>query len=89
MTKIVIVGFDGLQPAQISKSLTPNVHKFSSQGCFFEDHHCVFPSVTRVNIASLMTGMHPGRHGLLGNNFIDTTYIQQELFLLLILNLII
>ena len=74
MSKIVIVGFDGLQPAQISKSLTPNVHKFSTQGCFFEDHHCVFPSVTRVNIASLMTGMHPGGHGLLGNNFIDTTY---------------
>ena len=41
MSKIVIVGFDGLQPAQISKSLTPNVHKFSTQGCFFEDHHCV------------------------------------------------
>ncbi len=30
-------------------------------------HHAVYPTVTRVNAASLSTGAYPERHGLLGN----------------------
>jgi len=30
----------------------------------------VFPSVTRVTSASIATGCHPGRHGLLGNTMV-------------------
>ena len=74
MSKVIMVVFDGLQPSQVSEELTPNIHGVASKGCFFEDHHCVFPSVTRANVATLMTGTHPGVHGLLGNNFIDVTY---------------
>ena len=33
----------------------------------FSAHHSVFPTVTRVNASSLVTGAYPERHGLMGN----------------------
>jgi arylsulfatase A-like enzyme len=39
-------------------------------GVSFARHHAVFPTVTRVNAASMMTGRHPGGHGLLGNTLV-------------------
>ena len=70
MTKVIIAVFDGLQPAQIDSSVCPNIHQLSQDGCFFESHHPVFPSVTRINAASMVTGVNPGSHGLPGNTFV-------------------
>src|SRR6185312_4139650 len=36
-------------------------------GIVFTAHHSVFPTVTRVNAASIVTGSYPETHGLLGN----------------------
>jgi arylsulfatase A-like enzyme len=36
----------------------------------FARHHAVFPTVTRVNAASMVTGRHPGGHGLAGNTLV-------------------
>ena len=88
MTKIIIAVFDGLQPSQINSSDTPNLFKIANSGVFFENHHPVFPSVTRVNAASMVTGVNPGRHWLAGNSFVVRDYnpsvvipaMQQELF---------
>jgi arylsulfatase A-like enzyme len=33
----------------------------------FNRHHSVFPTVTRVNASSMVTGVYPEAHGLLGN----------------------
>ena len=68
MSSIVIFAIDGLQPSQVTEDLMPNLATFASGGVFFENHHPVYPSVTRVNAASIMTGCYPGRHGLVGNN---------------------
>ncbi len=68
MSSIVIFAIDGLQPLQVTEDLMPNLAAFASGGVFFENHHPVYPSVTRVNAASIMTGCYPGRHGLVGNN---------------------
>ncbi|HYM23632.1 MAG TPA: alkaline phosphatase family protein, partial [Vicinamibacterales bacterium] len=38
------------------------------RGIVFRAHHAVFPAVTRVNVATFMTGVYPEAHGLLGNN---------------------
>jgi len=67
MTSLLITVFDGLQPAQIRPDLAPNLARFGDEGVFFENHHPVFPSVTRVNAASMVTGVTPGRHGLAAN----------------------
>lgn len=68
--KALIVVFDGLQPAQITPDLMPNLSAFAQGGVTFANHHPVFPTVTRVNASSLVTGCLPGRHGLAGNTFL-------------------
>lgn len=67
MTAFMIVVFDGLQPAQVSPELMPNLSRFAAEGVTCGNHHAVFPTVTRANVASIVTGHHPGAHGLTGN----------------------
>jgi predicted AlkP superfamily pyrophosphatase or phosphodiesterase len=66
----MIVVFDGLQPSQVKPELMPNLAKFASEGVFFNRHHPVFPTVTRVSAATLVTGRAPGGHGLAGNTLV-------------------
>jgi arylsulfatase A-like enzyme len=68
--RVLIAGFDGLQPSQVSATLTPTIYRLATQGMTFARHHAVFPTVTRVNAASLVTGCYPGSHGLLGNTLV-------------------
>ncbi len=74
MTSVLIVVFDGLQPAQICPELMPNLSRFAEEGVFFENHHPVFPSVTRINAASMVTGRYPGGHGLAANTMVARDY---------------
>lgn len=74
MTSVLIVVFDGLQPAQIRPDLMPNLSQFADEGVFFESHHPVFPSVTRINAASMVTGRYPGGHGLAANTMVARDY---------------
>ncbi len=67
---VLIVVFDGLQPSQITPELMPNLAEFADAGVTFANHHPVFPTVTRVNVSSIVTGCLPGRHGLAGNTFL-------------------
>ena len=67
MTNVIIVVFDGLQPAQVTPALMPNLARFAAEGVTGGNHHAVFPTVTRANVASIVTGHHPGAHGLTGN----------------------
>ena len=67
---ILIVVFDGLQPSQIRPELMPNLAEFADSGVVFANHHPVFPTVTRVNVSSIVTGCLPGKHGLAGNTFL-------------------
>src|SRR5262245_49890020 len=68
--RVLIAAFDGLQPSQISADRTPTIHRLARDGVTFARHHAVFPTVTRVNAASMVTGRHPGGHGLLGNTLV-------------------
>jgi arylsulfatase A-like enzyme len=45
----------------------PRLHALGRRGVFFEAHHAVFPTVTRVNASSISTGAYPESHGLMGN----------------------
>ena len=59
---------DGLRPDSITPADTPNLHRLRSEGVWFENGHSVFPTVTRVNSPSLVTGTYPARHGIMGNS---------------------
>lgn len=70
MTKVLVMVFDGLQPAQVHDGLMPNLAAFAASGVTFANHHAVFPSVTRANATSMVTGLHPGGHGLSANTLL-------------------
>lgn len=74
MTRVLIVAFDGLLPSQVKADLTPNLFNFAEGGVKFVRNHPVFPTVTRINVASLVTGRHPGSHGLAGNTVVIRDY---------------
>ena len=74
MTRVLIVAFDGLQPSQVTSDLAPNLAAFATDGVTFAKNHPVFPTVTRINVASLVTGCHPGSHGLAGNTIVIRDY---------------
>ena len=74
MIRMLIVAFDGLQPSQVRADLAPNLSSFAAGGVTFARNHPVFPTVTRINVASLVTGRHPGAHGLAGNTVVMRDY---------------
>ena len=70
MSSVLIVVFDGLQPAQVTPELMPNLAAVAAEGVAFGNHHSVFPTVTRANAASMVTGRYPGGHGLAANTLV-------------------
>ena len=69
-TRVLIVVFDGLRPDRVSAASMPNLDRFRRTGFEVTESRCVFPSETRVNQASLVTGALPGRHGIRANAFV-------------------
>jgi predicted AlkP superfamily pyrophosphatase or phosphodiesterase len=65
-THLVIV-VDGLRPDNVTPEVMPRLSRLGRRGIVFGAHHSVFPTVTRVNASSFVTGAYPETHGLLGN----------------------
>lgn len=80
MRFMLIVAFDGLQPAQVTPSLMPNLAAFAADGVVFDKHHAVYPTVTRTNAASMVTGKYPGGHGLAANVLVMRDYEPYKAF---------
>lgn len=66
--QFLVVGLDGLRADMVTPELTPNLLRLAQHGVFFRQHHAVFPTATRVNVASLVTGAHSGTHGIVNNS---------------------
>ena len=64
----LLIVLDGLRPDYVTPELMPNLHALGERGVVFTRHHAVYPTVTRVNAASISTGSYPETHGLLGNS---------------------
>jgi arylsulfatase A-like enzyme len=64
---VIVFVVDGLRPDAITPEDTPTLTRLRDEGVRFEDGHAVFPTVTRVNAATLATGAQPGTHGIVGN----------------------
>ena len=64
----LLIVLDGLRPDYVTPELMPNLHALGERGVVFADHHAVYPTVTRVNAASISTGAYPETHGLMGNS---------------------
>lgn len=66
-TRALLMVWDGMRPDLVRPDLTPNLRALAGQGVWFEASHAVFPTVTRINAATLATGAAPAAHGLPGN----------------------
>ncbi|MBI2171442.1 MAG: alkaline phosphatase family protein [Chloroflexi bacterium] len=80
MPRVLVAVFDGLQSANVTPEIMPNLHKLTREGVAFTNHHAVFPSVTRINGSSMVTGRYPGAHGLAGNTVVMRDYDPHRAF---------
>ncbi len=67
-TRVVLIVMDGLRPDYVNPRLMPNLYALSREGVVFEKHHAAFPTVTRVNASTIVTGAYPDRHGIVDNS---------------------
>lgn len=64
----LVIVVDGLRPDYVTPELMPRLAALAQRGTVFTAHHSVFPTVTRVNASSFVTGSYPETHGLMGNS---------------------
>jgi arylsulfatase A-like enzyme len=64
---VIVFVVDGLRPDALTVEDTPTLFRLRAEGVDFTNSHAVFPTVTRVNAATLATGAQPGTHGIVGN----------------------
>lgn len=67
----LVVSFDGLRPDLVGAELTPNLARLANAGTTLGSHRTVYPSETRSAFPSLVTGAVTGRHGMVGNKYVD------------------
>jgi len=65
---VVVVVWDGMRPDFVTEKNTPTLWKLAREGTTFRNHHAVYPSVTMVNGTAMMTGVYPGRSGIIANH---------------------
>lgn len=70
MGRVLLVVWDGLRPDLVHEDLTPTLFALAARGVRCAHHHAVFPTCTTVNMASLITGALPARHGIPGNSLV-------------------
>ncbi|HEY2679799.1 MAG TPA: alkaline phosphatase family protein, partial [Candidatus Udaeobacter sp.] len=65
---VVVVVWDGMRPDFVTEQNTPALWKLAREGVTFRKHHAVYPSATMVNGTALVTGVYPGRNGIIANH---------------------
>ncbi|HWE48564.1 MAG TPA: alkaline phosphatase family protein [Bryobacteraceae bacterium] len=65
LTSVLVI--DGLRPDSITPEIMPHLDRLKNTGVWYAHSHSVFPTVTRVNTASISTGTLPSRHGIVSN----------------------
>jgi arylsulfatase A-like enzyme len=69
---VIVLVLDGLRPDLITQEIMPNLFRLKQEGVWCANAHSVFPTVTRVNAASISTGTVPAAHGIVSN----TMYVE-------------
>src|SRR5437870_9087566 len=64
---IVVVVWDGMRPDFVGEETTPTLWKLAREGVSFRNHHPVYPSATMVNGTAMVTGVYPGKSGVIAN----------------------
>lgn len=67
----ILISLDGFHPHYISPKLTPNLNKLMHSDYGAPYMVPSFPSSTFPNHWTLITGLYPSEHGIVGNTFYD------------------
>ena len=65
---VVVVVWDGMRPDFVTEQNTPTLWKLAREGITFRNHHAVYPSATMVNGTAMVTGIYPGKSGIIANH---------------------
>lgn len=73
---LVVISVDGLRPDYVTAAdahglKVPNLRRFLKEGTYAEGVTGVIPTVTYPSHTTLMTGVWPAKHGILGNATFD------------------
>ncbi|KAI8060816.1 alkaline-phosphatase-like protein [Gongronella butleri] len=68
---VILISIDGFRSDYLQRGVTPNMLQFASQGVRAEYMTPSFPSITFPNHWTLVTGLYPEAHGIVGNEFYD------------------
>ncbi len=80
---LLLISIDGLQPADVIEAEKrgidiPNLRRFVKEGTYATGVRGVLPTVTYPSHATLLTGVSPAKHGIVGNNSFDPMQINQS-----------
>ena len=67
---LILISLDGTRPEYLRRNLTPTLSRLANHGSMFEMKPS-FPTITFPNHYTLVTGLHPAEHGIVGNTFYD------------------
>jgi predicted AlkP superfamily pyrophosphatase or phosphodiesterase len=67
----ILISLDGFRADFLTRGLTPTLNGFIQQGVSPKYMLPSFPSLTFPNHFTLVTGLHPESHGVVGNTFWD------------------
>ena len=76
----LIVGFDALRPELATVEHAPHLAKWLAGAARFVNARSVFPSETKVAMASIATGSWPGAHGIVANGYYEPATGDGKLF---------
>ncbi|MGB6558350.1 MAG: alkaline phosphatase family protein [Pseudolabrys sp.] len=65
---VVVVVWDGMRPDFVTEQNTPTLWKLARDGITFRNHQAVYPSATMVNGTAIVTGIYPGKNGIIANH---------------------
>ncbi|KAI9745089.1 MAG: hypothetical protein M1818_001367 [Claussenomyces sp. TS43310] len=73
----ILISLDGFRADFLQRGITPRLKAFIEEGVSPAYMKPSFPSVTFPNHYTLVTGLYPESHGIVGNTFWDSEFQQQ------------
>ncbi|GBR06562.1 alkaline phosphatase family protein [Acetobacter oeni] len=68
---VILVSLDGFRTEYLSRGLTPHLQALADGGVRARAMRPSFPSITFPNHYTLVTGLRPDHHGIVGNSMFD------------------
>lgn len=71
---VILISIDGFRNDYLFKTATPNLRRLAESGVRAEGMIPAFPSKTFPNHYTIVTGLYPAHHGIIGNTMFDPEF---------------